>query len=180
MLKIVPAGVEHDQPQAPGTIGRGHQPLQRDRLVVGIAVASKPGIDWYEIVGVADFEAMTGIIDHGDIRLISRVLELADCTFEIEVADIEHEVDGIEPGILEHFGHRARVTRGIGQLRHRLVARIADNQRHPLVRQSVAGSENHRQDGRSDHGRHGQETLDHLKTSARAAGGPHRSFPNHL
>jgi len=38
---IVAAGIENDEPQAPGAVRRGHQPLQRDRLVVGVAVAGR-------------------------------------------------------------------------------------------------------------------------------------------
>ena len=49
--RIVAAGVENDQPQPLGAIGRRHQPLQRYRFVLGVAVAGEPRIDRDEVIG---------------------------------------------------------------------------------------------------------------------------------
>ena len=130
-----------------------HQPLEQDRLVGRIAVAGEPRIDRNEIVGAADFEAVAGIIDDGDVGLVGRRLELADRALEFEIADIELDLDGIEAGIPEHLRDGVGVPRRIGQLRHGLVGRIADHQRHPLLGPGGIRRENHRKDGSPDRSR---------------------------
>ena len=144
---IVAAGIEDDQPQALGAVGRRHQPLQRDRLVVGVAVAGQPRVDRNEVIDAADLEPMAGIVDDGDIGLVGGRFELADRALEFEIADIEQDVDRVEAGIAEHLGDRARIPRRIGKLRNGLVAGIADDQRHALLGPRRIGSENHRKDG---------------------------------
>ena len=126
---IVAAGIEDDQPQALCAVSRRNQPLQRYRLVLGVAVAGQARIDRNEVIDAADFETMAGVIDDGNIGLIGDRLELADRALEFEVTDIDQGIDRVEAGVAEHLGDRVRVPRWIGQLRNGLVARIADDQR---------------------------------------------------
>jgi hypothetical protein len=163
---IVAAGIEDDQAQALGAVRRRHQPLQRNRFVIGVAVAGEPRIDRNEIIDAADFEAVAGIIDHGDVGLVGCSFEFADRTLEFEIADIDLDVDGIEAGIPEHLGDRACVPRGDRKLGNGLVARIADHQRHALLGPGSSRRENHRKDGSPDRGRQWDETVDHALSGA--------------
>ena len=149
---IVAAGIEDDQAQALGAVGRGDQPLQRDRLIVGIAVAGEPRVDRNQIVDAADLEAVAGIIDDGDIGLVGGRFELADRALEFEIADIDLDIDGVEAGVAEHLCDRVRIPRRIGQLRNGLVARIADDQRHALLGPGCVGGKHHRKEKSPDRG----------------------------
>ena len=91
------------------------QPLQRDRLVVGIAVAGEPRIGRDQIIDAADLEAVAGVIDDGDVGLVGRGLESADRALEFEVADVELRLDGVEAGFLEHLRRPTIASRdGLG------------------------------------------------------------------
>jgi len=57
---------------------------------------------------------MAGIIDDGDIGLVGHHLELADRPLELEIADIDLDIDGIEARIAEHFRHSVGIPRGLG------------------------------------------------------------------
>ena len=76
---------------------------------------------------------MTGVVDDGDVGVVGERFELANGTLELEIADIELDVDGIEARVLEHFRHSARIAGGIRKLRNGLVSRIPHDQRHALV-----------------------------------------------
>ena len=134
---IVAAGVQDEQPEPPGAVGRRHQTLQRNGFVIGVAVAGKAGIDRYQIVVATDLQTVAGVINHRNISLIRLVLEFSDRPLELEIADIDQHVDGIEAGVPEHPGDRVGVAGRVGQLRNTLIGRIADHQRHALVRQSA-------------------------------------------
>ena len=147
---IVAAGIEDDQPQALGAISRRNQPLQRYRLILGIAVAGEARIDRNEVIDPADFETVAGVIDDGNIGLIGDRFELADRALEFEVADIDQGIDRVEAGVAEHLGDRGRVPRWIGQLRNGLVVRIADDQRHALLGPGRIGGKHHRKEKSPD------------------------------
>ena len=163
---IVAAGIEDDQPQALGAIGRRNQPFQRDRFVLGVAVAGQPRIDRDEVIDPADFETVAGIIDDGDIGLIGDRFELADRALEFEVADIDQGIDRVEAGIAEHLGDRVRVPRWVGQLRNGLVARIADDQRHALLGPGGIGGKHHRKEKSPDRSHQWDKALEHFYSGA--------------
>ena len=106
---IVAAGIEDDQPQALGAVGRRHEPLQRDRLILRIAVAGEACIDRNQVVHPADFDTVAGVINDGNIGLIGDRFELADRALEFEVAGIDQCIDRLEAGVAKHLGDRGRV-----------------------------------------------------------------------
>jgi hypothetical protein len=131
--RVVAAGIQDHQPQVLRAVGRGHEPLQWNRLVLGVAIAGKPGVDRDQIVCASDLQPVPGEIDHRDVGLIRRRFEPADRPFELEISDIELDVDRVEPGIAEQLRNRARIARRIRELRHCLIVGIPDNQRHPFA-----------------------------------------------
>ena len=107
--RIVAAGIEHDQPQLAGAVGRRHHAIERDRLVLGVAIAGQPGIDRDQVIRAADLEAVTGIKDHGDIGLIGIDLEFSNRPFQFDIGGVDDDVDIIEAGIAKHLPDRDRI-----------------------------------------------------------------------
>ena len=93
---------------------------------------------------------MAGVIDDSHVGIAallpnSRSALRISPTFRFSL-----ELDGIEAGRLEHRGNGRRIVRGIAELGHVPVGRIADHQRHALLgKRGLAGQQS--QPGRQDH-----------------------------
>ena len=127
--RVVAAGVEDDEPQALGPLQGVEDAIQRDRLVIGVALVHQLGVRGDQVIRVADLDAVAGIVDDGDLRVGDRVLELADRALEFQVARVVARRHHVEPGAAEQVGHRVGVAHRVGQLRHVLVAADADDER---------------------------------------------------
>ena len=67
----------------------GDQPLERDGFVVCVPIAGEPRVDRNQAVDAADFDAVTGVVDHRHLGPIGDSFEIADGALEIEIADVE-------------------------------------------------------------------------------------------
>src|SRR5436305_66429 len=63
--RIIPAGIENDDAQFLRAVGRRDQPVERDRLILGVTIAGEVRVDRNQIVGAANLDAMAGIVDDG-------------------------------------------------------------------------------------------------------------------
>ena len=132
--RIIPAGIEDHQPQLLRRLDRNQHTVQRQRLVQNIRIGLKRRVDRDEIVGAIKLDAVPGIIDNRDIRVPAPVAEVAQRLAQLADGQVQFGLDRVEACRLEHRGNSRRVVRGIAELGHVPVGRIADHQRHALVR----------------------------------------------
>ena len=164
---IVAAGVEDEQPEPPGAVGRRHQTLQRNRLVLGVAVAGQAGIDRDQVVDATDLQTVAGVIDRRQYRPDRPRFEFSDRALELEIADIDQDIDGIEAGVAEHLGDRVRVAGRVGQLAERSGRLELPTTSATRLSAKAHGGENHRQEESPDHRRQAVKALDHSNSGAR-------------
>ena len=148
--RVVPAGIEDHQPQLLRRLDRNQHTVQRQRLVQNIRIGLKRRVDRDEIVGAIQLDAVPGIIDNRNIRIPALVAEVAQRLAQLADGQVQFGLDGIEACRLEHRGNRRRIVRGIAELGHVPVGRIADHQRHALLGKRGLASQQSQPD-RQDH-----------------------------
>ena len=148
--RIVPARIEDHQPQLLRRLDRNQHTVERQRLVQNIRIGFKRRIDRDEIVGAIQLDAVPGIIDNRDIGVAAPVAEVAQRLAQLADGQVQFGLDRVEARRLEHRGNSRRVVRGIAELGHVPVGRIADHQRHALLGKRGLPSQQS-QPGRQDH-----------------------------
>ncbi|MGC0319444.1 hypothetical protein ABIG06_000073 [Bradyrhizobium sp. USDA 326] len=135
--RVVAAGIEDDDAHpARDRLQRRHHVDETHRIVDELGGAGDLGVDGNEIVLAGELHAVTGVIDHrhrvGTARgdLGGKVLDHAEHVVLGQIGRGDH----FEAGGVQELRHRLRVIVGIRKLRRVLVVRIADHQRHPLLR----------------------------------------------
>ncbi len=131
--RVVAAGIENDQPELLRRFDRDQHPVQRKGLVVNVSVGLQRRIDRNQIVRAIEFDAMTGVIDHGHVGIARLGAELAQGTPHLRPGQIKPGIDAVEAGLLEHGDDGRGIVGGILQPGDVLVGGIADHQRHALV-----------------------------------------------
>ena len=130
--RIVPAGVENHQPQLLGGFDRQQHAVQRKRLVIDVGVAFQLGIHRNQVIRAVHLDAVAGVIDHGDIGIARAVGKIAQRAAGFGRRQIVAGIDDVEAGILQCRGDHGAVIDRVRQLRHVLIGRIAEHQRHAL------------------------------------------------
>jgi hypothetical protein len=74
---IVTAGVQDDEPQLLGRFDDRQNAIERNSLVERIDVALQHGIHRDQIIGAVDLDAMSRIVNDGDIGIANGVGEIA-------------------------------------------------------------------------------------------------------
>ena len=133
MKRVLPAGVEDDQAQLFDVAGRDQNPVERDRLVVHVEHARQFRVDRNEVIGAADFQPVSGIINDGDVGVGGAIDKFPNRPLEFNDAQIVAAIDGVEPGFGQQVRDRIGVVDGIGEDARVLIFAIADDQRDPAI-----------------------------------------------
>ena len=130
---IVPAGIDQHQLQTRRVGNRIHDDVEANGLELNIAVAFQGGIHRDQIVGVLDFDPMTGEIDKRNVSTSGGLAEVAQGDAHAVVVKVNSDRDlESDPG--QRFRNVLRVIGRIGQARDMLVGGIADDQGYALLR----------------------------------------------
>src|SRR5450755_618343 len=65
--RIVSANIENNEAQPLCTVDGFAEPLERNRLVLGVPIVRKRCVHWNEIIDALDLNPMAGIIHYGNI-----------------------------------------------------------------------------------------------------------------
>ena len=148
--RIVAAGIEEHQLDlgvAHGLVERG---VDIDRSAeLDVHLRPDVGIDWEQVVGAVDGDAVAGIEEHRDIgalRLLAEVEQLLRHRVAGQVGALDH----LEPDIAQHRRHRLGVDRRVGKLGDILVGAVADDKGDAAVGLGDAGGEQHAEQGNND------------------------------
>ena len=109
------------------------QPIERDRFVVGVAVALQHGIGRDQVIRALDLDPVAGEIDDGHVGIARLVEEVAQDAPHFDDAEITTRIDDVELCVLQKFGDRGRIARRIIEARDVLIGGIADHKRDALV-----------------------------------------------
>ena len=131
--RIVPAGIENDEPQFLGRLDRDQHAIQRQGLVVNVGVAFQFCIDRNQIVRAVHLDAVAGVIDDGDVGVPGTVGEVAQRAPGFGRGQIAAGIDDIEAGLLQRRGDLGAVVNRIGKLRDIPVGGIAQHQGDALL-----------------------------------------------
>src|ERR1051326_2954327 len=130
-----------DPPSAPdptpaGAVEGLAKPIGRNSLGVRVTVAGELRVDGDEVICAVNFDAVAGVVDHGDIGLAGSILELPNRALELQIAGVVLGRDDVETRLLEHGHHGLGVPRGIGQGWRMLITGIADHEGDALLGES--------------------------------------------
>jgi hypothetical protein len=143
---IVAAGVEQDQAQPLDRLQRPDDAVERHRLVVHVVGSAELRVDRHQIIRPADLDAVTGIVDDGDVGSFGGQQEFAHGAPEIHHPEILAQNHGFEARLAEELGEPDRVGDRIGERRGVAVSRVSDDQRDASVRGGwVCGEHRHEQ-----------------------------------
>ncbi len=132
--RIVPAGVEDHQPKLLCRFDRQQHAVERQRFIVNVGVALEFGVDRNQIIATVHLDAVTGVIDHGNVGVARSVGEIAQHAAGLCRRKIMAGIDHVKPGVLQGRRDGGAIVDRVGKPRHVLIGRIADHQRHALVR----------------------------------------------
>ena len=131
--RVVAAGIEEDE------AGRGvpHHVLQHEVELDGFEIEVGFGfelrIDRREEVPLVDLQTVAGIIEEADIGAAQRLGEGPDALLHVALAEVD-AFDHLEAERLQLGGDVGGVVARIGEARNVLIGRVADDERHALVR----------------------------------------------
>ena len=98
---IVAAGIEDDEAQFLGRLDRQQHAVERERLVIDVGVALQLGVDRDQVIATIHLDAVTGVIDHGDVGIAGAVGKIAQRAAGVGSGQIVARIDHVETGILQ-------------------------------------------------------------------------------
>ena len=125
--RIVAAGIEDDQLQLLGRLDRSDHPVERHRLVLHVAIGFEAGVDWNEVVGAIELEAVAGEIDDRPVGTGCLVGKVVQCLHEVGPGGIEDQPNVGKSVRLERLGDRGGIALRIGELGDRSVGGVTDH-----------------------------------------------------
>ena len=142
--RVVAAGIQDHQTKLLCRFDRNQDAVERKRLVVEVGVALELGIDWEQVIRAFDLDAVTGVVNHGDVGRAGRVGKVAQHAPHIEGRQIVPVIDAVETSVLQRLGHHRSVVEGVGERRRVLIGRVGKHQRDALSGECGLGVEQQR------------------------------------
>ena len=143
--RIVAAGVENDEPQLLRRLDGDEDTVEPDGLVIDVGIVLQLGIDRNEVIVAVDLDAVTGVIDDGDVGAAGLGAEIPQRPPHVLGRQVVAGIDDGEAGLLEGLDQKVGVVGGVGELGRALIGRIAHHQRHALVGECSGWLEDERQ-----------------------------------
>ncbi len=137
---VVAAGVEQDDRDRDDFLQRGEVVRDRHQALAGGIEGRQVGVDGNEVVLAAGLDAMSRIVDDGDVGALGVLGEAFEGAAQLAGVGIAG-VDRVEAEPVEEILDGAGVALGIGERRKVLVGRLADDEGHAAQRLRLLGAD---------------------------------------